>query len=111
MGFSRNTRRMAKLTDADGAELVRLINELLDTVHGSFITDLHIHYRTQFVGEPDPHRADQGWSVRMAIGGSDTTTTAAMPTLVDALQLTVTQRAEARQRDRDASTRPKKRKR
>ncbi len=58
---------MAKLTDADGPELVRLLNALMDAAHGSLITDIDIHYRTQFVGEPDPHKADQGWSVRMGI--------------------------------------------
>jgi hypothetical protein len=103
---------MAKLTDADGPELVRLLNALMDAAHRSLVTDIDIHYRTPLIGQPDPHEADQGWSVRMGVLRSDTAKSATRPTVVDALQSMVTQLAhQQRQRDIAAAARPKKRKR
>jgi hypothetical protein len=100
---------MAKLTDADGPELVRLLNALTDYAHSSLVTHIDIHYRTQLIGGPDPKEADHGWSVGMGVLGGDPKLTA-VPALVDALRLMVTQLAdEQRQREINASARPAKR--
>ena len=88
---------MAKLTDADGPELVRLLNALMDAAHESLVSDMEIRYTES-----------GSWFGAVRILNSASPVSTVESTLVEALQFMLTQLdAALRQRD-DWPLRPKR---
>src|SRR6478672_6002866 len=52
------------LTEHDGQELIRLLNEATMIMHRTLICDLHLHYH-----EDDSTPKDTGWNVTLTVKG------------------------------------------